>query len=220
MERKRENLFECEDSSFISVIFVCDGFEDCRNGGDENGNQCNRNDSLSEQCDDLQYIDVKYLFNICPYNSSFSYKPGIPRVPRNYHCIFILNDNNMLTPYENGQHLTECDKHACNSSFYKCPGFYCIPWQYVCNNQIDCPGGLEEKDCNKQLCLLQFKCRDSAICVDLESVCDAIIDCPFRDDEYFCDIFLENCPMVCTCQLYITGFLTVRFTRGNVNTVT
>ncbi len=90
------------------------------------------------------------------------------------------------------------------TSFYKCPGFYCIPWQYVCNNRIDCPGGLEEKDCNKQSCLLpgQFKCRESAICVSLESVCDDIIDCPFRDDEYFCNMFPEDCPVDCNCQLF------------------
>ncbi len=49
---------------------------------------------------------------------------------------------------------------------------------------------------------VQWNCRDSAICVNLESVCDAIIDCPFRDDEYFCNMFPENCPVDCSCQLF------------------
>ncbi len=90
-------------------------------------------------------------------------------------------------------------------TYYKCPGFYCIPWQYVCNQRVDCPGGLDERQCNRQRCTYagQFRCKNSAICVALENICDRVDDCPLQEDEKFCDIFPEKCPLNCTCLLFV-----------------
>ncbi len=95
--------------------------------------------------------------------------------------------------------------HTCNHTYYKCPGFYCIPWQYVCNQRVDCPGGLDERQCNKTTCTYsgQFKCRNSSICVALENICDGVDDCPLQEDEYFCDVFPQKCPMNCMCLLFV-----------------
>ena len=40
------------------------------------------------------------------------------------------------------------------------------------------------------------------ICIHLTSICDSIIDCTLRDDEYFCDSNLPNCPIYCKCLLF------------------
>ncbi len=110
-------------------------------------------------------------------------------------------------------HLTRCKDFVCNSTYYKCPGFYCIPWQYVCNTRTDCPGGLDERDCNKTTCLRprQFSCRSSARCVAMEDICNGVADCPFQDDEYYCDSFQDPCPTNCTCLIFAIKCSNVNF---------
>ena len=94
--------------------------------------------------------------------------------------------------------------YACGPTYRKCPGFYCIPWQYVCNHRIDCPGGLDERLCDRQQCTYgaQFRCRNSATCVALQNVCDGVDDCPLQDDEYFCETYPRKCPLYCICLLW------------------
>ena len=151
-------------------------------------------------------MKLEFYSTICLYNQSIISKPGMVNSYGNSHCIYILNiHNNAVHPNVNGEHLTDCGEYTCNHTYYKCPGFYCIPWQYVCNNRIDCPGGLEERSCNGS-CLypMQFKCKDSAICVAMENICDEVMDCPFQDDEYFCDTLLNTtCPEKCICLLFV-----------------
>ncbi len=73
----------------------------------------------------------------------------------------------------------------------------------MCNERIDCPGGMEERSCNQRLCEHQLRCRNSTRCVAVENICDKVIDCPFGDDEFFCGTFPEECPMYCTCLLFV-----------------
>ena len=37
-------------------------------------------------------------------------------------------------------------------------------------------------------------------------MCDGVIDCPFRDDEFFCSFFSQECLMYCTCLLKETEY--------------
>ncbi len=89
------------------------------------------------------------------------------------------------------------------SIHYKCPGFYCVPWQYVCDGIWHCPGGREEMNCSKRSCENQFRCRNSSICLHTLSICDAHLDCPLHDDEVFCDTKFPTCPLQCICLLYV-----------------
>ncbi len=96
-----------------------------------------------------------------------------------------------------GQHLIECENVECRTKYFKCPGYYCIPFRYVCNGLWECPGGTEENNCYIRSCPGYFKCLNSVICIYPESLCDGIIDCPHGDDISFCDM---NLP--CSCLLY------------------
>ena len=58
-------------------------------------------------------------------------------------CEYKLNSLNDLTPCKAGDHLKNCTYFECNMK-YKCPGYYCIPWGYVCDGKWDCPHGLDE----------------------------------------------------------------------------
>ncbi len=98
--------------------------------------------------------------------------------------------------------ITICEDYNCKNVYFKCPGFYCVPWQYVCDGKWDCPGGLEEKNCNRTSCPAFFKCQRSSICVTLQSICDVIENCPLGDDEFFCSYVGLDCPMQCNCLLF------------------
>ena len=107
-----------------------------------------------------------------------------------------------IVNYPNGEHLTECDDHQCDRVYYKCPGYYCVPWNYVCNNRWDCPGGSDEIRCKNRSCTGQFRCYQSAVCITTESLCDNVADCFYEDDEMFCHPLLPECPDSCVCFLF------------------
>ncbi len=95
---------------------------------------------------------------------------------------------------------------TCPNTHYKCHGFYCIPWRYVCDGMWQCPQGTEENEinCNRTSCPNQFHCRNSSICLHLSSFCDGngLVECPFGDDEHICEIEFLSCPYNCFCLLY------------------
>ena len=88
------------------------------------------------------------------------------------------------------------------NKFFKCPGFYCILWRYVCNNKWECPGGTDENSCPKSACPGLFKCKNSTICISKESLCDFVSDCDLNDDENFCSDQKHFCPPNCSCLLF------------------
>ena len=119
-------------------------------------------------------------------------------------CIFRLNSHNNLIPCRTGTHLENCEMFECNT-YYKCPGYYCIPFAYVCNGNWDCPDGADESQIHgcgyPRSCNFMFKCMGSQICTHLTNICDGQDDCPFRDDEEMC-ILYNHCPHACTCFHY------------------
>ena len=58
-------------------------------------------------------------------------------------CIYRLDNHGSLIPCRTGEHIQNCNHFECNMKV-KCPGFYCIPWQYICDGKWDCPGGFDE----------------------------------------------------------------------------
>ena len=58
-------------------------------------------------------------------------------------CTYKLDKNMHLSPCRNGGHLESCKEIDCNMMF-KCPNYYCIPWNYVCDGKWDCPRGIDE----------------------------------------------------------------------------
>ncbi len=103
-------------------------------------------------------------------------------------CIFRLDSDGYLSPCRTGGHIENCIKFQCNM-MYKCPGSYCVPWGYMCDNKWDCPSGLDEnkEKCGQNLsCESFFKCRNINRCVHFGDVCNGQNDCPLSDDEHYC----------------------------------
>ena len=121
-------------------------------------------------------------------------------------CTYVLNDLEKLVPCKNGDHLQTCTDFECNMKF-KCPMFYCIPWNYVCDGKWDCPHGYDQitqSFCLEgQHCTNMFKCRNSVICIHLRDMCDGKDSCPLGDDEQLCLLNEAPCPKRCFCLTFV-----------------
>ena len=113
-------------------------------------------------------------------------------------CIYRLGRYDTLIPCKTGSHLQECRNFVCNLHF-KCPGYYCIPWGYICDRKWDCPFGYDEIRCLQKHCYRKFKCVRSQICLHTGDICDGYNDCPWNDDELMCTLVGMKCPEKCKC---------------------
>ena len=120
-------------------------------------------------------------------------------------CTYTLDSDANLVPCTAGEHLQNCKEFECNM-MYKCPGYYCVPWSYVCDGKWDCPGGIDESDKHCQVertCRNMFKCRKQDICIHLGDICDKKHDCVHGDDEHFCHLQGAICPLHCDCLTFV-----------------
>ena len=115
-------------------------------------------------------------------------------------CSYKLNTCGHLLPCRNGAHLESCRDFTCNAKF-KCPNYYCIPFEYVCDGSWDCPTGTDENVCHDpQRCNQMFKCKGTfSKCIHLGNVCDNTTNCPLGDDEFLCAARDITCPLNCQC---------------------
>ncbi len=181
-------FFLCENGDRIPVDLVFDLVTDCDDGSDELGFEI-MNNSFT-----------------CRSNGQLSCREGHTKCFNiSAICIFKLNQYGRLTPCRNGEHLQNCKLFECNTKF-KCPGYYCIPWVYICDEKWDCPNGYDESsvfNCGSdRQCSGFFKCRNSHLCINLEDVCDEERQCPYKDDESFCALHGALCTADCQCLLY------------------
>ena len=120
-------------------------------------------------------------------------------------CTYKLNDYNHLIACRTGEHLQNCTHFECNLMF-KCLGYYCIPWGYVCDGKWDCPMGTDEMLVHKcgpnRQCSHLFKCTQSQVCLHLGNTCDGEADCPHGDDEELCLLSKVKCPIKCNCLVF------------------
>ncbi len=112
------------------------------------------------------------------------------------YCVYDSNDCNLHHDHAYGEHLMSCEQYYCPKKYLKCPGFYCIPWRFVCNGYWECPGGTEERGCQRTACPGMYRCKNSSICISNETICDSTQDCHLNDDEHFCPVnqMSNNCP--------------------------
>ncbi len=115
-------------------------------------------------------------------------------------CVYQLDTSGVLFPCKEGSHMQNCKKFVCNAMF-KCPSFYCIPWEFACDGKWDCPKGLDETCSATPTCQSLFKCQNTHICLHIIRVCDNVYDCPKKDDEFSCALKSFKCPSTCSCLL-------------------
>ena len=190
---KDQSFWTCEISGFkIHSNLVNDLVSDCGTEAED------------EPILKTVLIEMK-TFN-CPVSGQIPCKAGHSKC---YNltdiCLYRLDTHNHLLPCRTGGHLENCDMFECNMKF-KCFGYYCIPWSYVCNGVWDCPHGYDEIDNNICTSIMNckgfFKCQRSSICIHLGDVCDGIRNCPYGDDESMCEAHTVKCLPLCTCLAF------------------
>ncbi len=200
--------YTCISNEFIHITLVDDLVPDCKFGDDES------------------------VFKVVAVNKSFHQCADINEVPcRHGHpkcfdvhnvCIFKLSSLNHLLSCRTGSHLQNCTNYECAFHF-KCPKFYCIPWNYVCDGKWDCPygkdEGLERKCGLERVCQFLFKCKDSQVCLHITQVCDSDSNCPFSDDETLCHLKNTFCVQKCQClnqAIFCSGTSVVKRELNNL----
>ena len=221
--------FSCNDKTLVSATSLCNGIKDC--DGNEDELLCTYFDNLFypvELCTFIKSANLtSYDKNCPPFSERKAFNiscrsPLSSMNPLTFDVIRQKNQSNETEPQsdtycvydpdpcglpkgkQNGEHLISCEEYVCPKRHFKCPGFYCLPWRFVCNGQWECPAGQEEINCKHTACPGMFKCKNSSICVPYDDICDSsshkqIGDCPLGDDEFFCkiDTVSQPCPSNC-----------------------
>ncbi len=137
-------------------------------------------------------------------------------------CRYVLNTLGNITPCRKGEHISECKDFHCNTMF-KCPNYYCIMWNYICDGKWDCPFGRDELSMQSclvfKICVNMYKCKDSNLCIHLGQTCNNNPDCPRGDDELFCSIKDVTCPLGCTCLMSAAACFSVTITFETLNQI-
>ncbi len=239
------NIFLCIVTKvYISTLFLFDDNNDCGHNDltDElartcKGKQCRTVHSKTTECSSLFFKNNSNHCVSAPHdvldnthNLSNKYSKFSPEdlliycAPKHGHfrlsdiCVYMVNHAGIIIPCRSGSHMESCEHFTCNKKF-KCPGYYCIPHGYVCDNKWDCPYGADEEMnmCNNTArCEYMFKCRFSVICVHSDDVCNRQNDCPLGDDEILCILWLVQCPSFCQCMNFVISCSDNRFTSSHL----
>ncbi len=180
--------FTCKDGTKIDNSLLDDLHQDCKYGEDE-----------------VTLFRLLVFGTMARCNSpvKLSCAPGHSKCyTLSDLCVYKLNNLKFLTPCRNGRHVENCEHFHCNVMF-KCPGYYCVPWEYACNGRWDCPLATDEHHCSLSDCSMMFQCKHTnMVCVHLGNVCDGETNCPHGDDEFVCDLKDVDCPSQCECLLF------------------
>ena len=178
--------YSCKQGSVVEKDLVNDLYPDCFQGDDE---------------PILLQLYLHHNKKGCADANQIQCLEGHPKCYNiSEICSYRLNRYGYLLPCRNGAHLENCKDFECNAKF-KCPNYYCIPYEYVCDGSWDCPTGIDEELCMDQSrCQNMFKCKGSvSICIHLHNICDATKNCPLGDDELLCEVKDLFCSPNCKC---------------------
>ena len=172
--------FQCNDQTCIPFTWLSDGIPDCPHDEDEQDFMLQRAIGNTEWPCSAGSLSCRGSVRKCYL--------------REQHCIYETDSHGNIYTCRNARHLSACEDIEC-SNMYKCPMSYCIPFQRVCDGNIDCQDSSDESNCPMISCPGMFRCLKEQVCIHQEDVCDGKAHCKVSlDDEKYCHVkILHEC---------------------------
>uniref|UniRef100_A0A3P9MI85 Uncharacterized protein n=1 Tax=Oryzias latipes TaxID=8090 RepID=A0A3P9MI85_ORYLA len=178
--------FCCKNGQCVSAFFVCDGDEDCDDGGDEVScppitcSSASFHDCLDGSDEWPQSCHAEAPVTLASHQChSMEFRCGSGEcIQGSWKCD---GDADCL----DGSDEAGCTRSTCHPDEFECGDGTCIHGSRQCNQQNDCRDMTDESSCvNVTHCEGpdKFKCR-SGECITMERVCDNKRDCRDWSDE-------------------------------------
>ncbi|XP_072367394.1 low-density lipoprotein receptor-related protein 8 isoform X4 [Scyliorhinus torazame] len=159
--------FQCRNDRCVSLLWHCDGEDDCADNSDEESCPAKKTCAATEFiCDNGDCIMESW------------------RCDGEEECTDGSDEAAAL-----------CTMVTCQPDQFQCSDGSCIHGSKQCNQVFDCPDHIDELDCvNVTPCkgLHKFLCR-SGECINLDKVCDSHRDCKDWSDEPLKECGLNEC---------------------------